>query len=395
VIAKETIERVRADIPALHGQIYLNTGTMGPSPRPVHQAFIRAYEVWQASLPGDPDVYRKTHEGVESARSKLGAYLGVSPGNIALTGNSSDGVNIIISGMRWQEGDEIIISDQEHPAVFVPWMRLAHSAGARGLILWLDNDARVTMDRLRSLVSPRTRLVLLSHVTSMTGLVLPVREMADIVHEAGALFMLDGAQACGNIEVNIPSTGADFYTMNGHKWLLAPAGTGALFVSDRGLEQVEPTFVGSGSHVPVSYMRNPVLEYQPGAKRFEFGTRNWSLYKGLEASLDYLEACGGAPELAARSRHLATTAKEAFSPVPGVAVLSAREFRASSGIVTVRINSIPAQEVYARLHDMHIITRVVNELDAIRFSFAFFNTEEEVGLAADALAGIARGAHAG
>ena len=384
-MSQGTIERVRQEIPALSRVTYLNTGTMGPSPAPVTEAFFRAYRAWQDMGPGDPQQYRKAHEAAEPARAKLAKFLGVRPENLALTGNSTDGVNIVTAGINWQEGDEIIITDQEHPAVYVPWMRLQRRWGVRGLVLWLSDDPSVTLSRLDDLLSDRTRLVLISHVTTMTGLVLPVKEMADLAHSRGALVMLDGAQACGNIPVDIPSTGADSYTMNGHKWLLGPGGTGAVFTGDRVFGDIEPVFVGGGSSKPVNYREDPVLEYQDDARRFEFGTRNWSLYVGLEAALDYLEGAGGISAASARSKALALRAREAFSGIRGVTVVSPSGESNVSGILTIKTASVSGEELSSRLSEMKVITRPVREMDAVRFTFAFFNNEEDVGKAAAAL----------
>ncbi len=387
----DVIERVRRDIPALSRVTYLNTGTMGPSPLPVTEAFFRAYRAWQDAGPGDPQQYRKAHEAVEPARAKLAKFLGVRPENLALTANSTDGVNIVTAGINWQEGDEIIITDQEHPAVYVPWMRLQRRWGARGLVLWLSNDASVNLSRLRELLSERTRLVLISHVTTMTGLVLPVKEMADLAHSRGALVMLDGAQACGNIPVDIPSTGADFYTMNGHKWLLGPGGTGAVFTGDRVFGDIEPVFVGGGSSKPVNYRQEPVLEYQDDARRFEFGTRNWSVYAGLEAALDYLEGAGGISAASDRSKELALRAREVFSQIRGVSVLSPSDASSMSGILTVKAATVSGEDLSSGLSERKVITRPVREMDAVRFTFAFFNNEEDVDKAGEALKQIIRG----
>lgn len=382
-IGQDIIDRVRQEIPVLSRMTYLNTGTMGPSPAPVSDAFVRAYRTWQDLGPGDPQQYRAAREAAEPARVKLARFLGIRPETLAFTGNSTDGTNIVTAGINWQEGDEVIITDQEHPAVYVPWMRLQRRWGVRGLVLWLSNDPAVTLARLGDLLSERTRLVLVSHVTTMTGLVLPVREMADLAHARGALVMLDGAQACGNIPVDIGATGADFYTTNGHKWLLGPAGTGAVYVGDRGFEDIEPVFVGGGSAKPVNYRQEPILAYQDDAKRFEFGTRNWSLYVGLGAALDYLDAAGGISCASARSQMLASLAREMFSKVPGISVLSPEA--GSSGILTIRSASISGEELSNRLSEKSVITRPVREMDAVRFTFAFFNNEMDVEKAAAAL----------
>lgn len=380
------VERVRKDIPALAAtRVYLNTGTLGPSPRQVTEAFFKAYSEWQQAGPGYPVFYHAAHDAVERARQALASFLNVPSKNLALTSNSTDGVNIVLAGLCWQPGDEVIISDQEHPAVYVPWMRLQKTHGVRGLVLKLDNDPRVTLDRLGALLSRRTRLVLVSHVTSMTGLVLPVAKMAEMAHSQGALFMLDGAQACGNIEVDVPSTGADFYAMNGHKWLLAPVGTGALYLSDRGLSEVEPVFVGGGSNQPVNYLQDLRLEYVPGARRFENATRNWPLFEGLVASLEYLNSCGGIAAISRRSRDLYHAAHSAFSAIRGVTVLSPLARECSSGLLTVKVHSRTGQEAFEKLREQGVVSRPVSELDAVRFSFAFFNTFGEVEHAAKAL----------
>jgi selenocysteine lyase/cysteine desulfurase len=369
------LARVRADIPVLSRCVFLNTGTLGPSPRPVTEAFVRAYTQWQDAGPGDPHHYQARRASSEGARADLAALLGVDPDEVALTANVTEALNIVFSGLPWQPGDEVVISDEEHPAVFVPALHLRR-LGVRVRICPWERWA----EGLPGFLGPRTRLLCASHVSSMTGRILPVAAALAAARSAGALLCLDGAQAVGQMALDVPSLGCDFYAFNAHKWLLAPVGSAGLVVRRRALDVLVPAWVGAGSG-EADYAEDGALHLLPSARRFEFATRNWAVADGMRAAVAYARAIG-LDRIAARQRTLSADLAARLAEVPGATVLGGGE----TGIVSVALAGRAGQEVQAALAAEGIVTRTVRERNAVRFSCAYFNTEAEMARAAAAVA---------
>jgi len=386
-------EELRSEIPTLKTCIYLNTGTVGPSPDRVTDRFLYEYRQWEQQGPGNPRNYEAMHwDRLVPFREALASMLEVSPGELALTANATDGVNIVAWGKKWVAGDEVVIGNQEHPAVFVPWLHQQRIHGLRVRYLPYANDAQEFLSGLDSVLTSRTRLVVLSHVSSQTGLVIPAREVVRKCHSRGVEVMLDGAQAVGQVPVNIDHLGCDYYTLNGHKWCLGPVGTGALFVREDKLEELMPSWVGGGSTLPEhTDFETGSYRFRPTAQRYEFATRNWPLYLGWQASLRALSEAGWG-NIWTRTAQLATRLQQGIKSINGLQLLSPKTPSRLSGLVAVRISNLGAEEAVDRLIDeFSIVTRPVRELDAVRISCAFFNTEQEIDQALECLEQLALG----
>lgn len=376
-ISPAELARVRADIPVLARCLFLNTGTLGPSPRPVTEAFLRAYMAWQDEGPGDPAHYQGRRAAIETARADLASLLGVAPDEVALTTNVTEALNCVLAGLPWRAGDEVVISDEEHPAIFVPALHLRR-LGVRVRICPWERWG----DGLSGYIGPRTRLLCASHVSSMTGRILPVAAVAEAAHRAGALLCLDGAQAVGQLAIDVPALGCDFYAFNAHKWLLAPVGSAGLVVRPQASDALTPVWVGAGSG-EVAYAEDGELALAPGARRFEFATRNWAIGDGISAAVAYARAIG-LERIAARQRALSGALAARLADIPGASVLGGGE----TGIATAALRGHDGPEVQAALAAQGIITRPVRERGAVRFSCAYFNTEDEIARAAAAMAAI-------
>lgn len=379
------LERIRSAIPALANSIYLNTGTFGPMPTVVADEVRRVYGEVERLGTFSPAVFWQMElEGFEAVRRQVAALLHADPAEIALTRNVSDGINIVLHGLDWRPGDQVILTDHEHPSGTVPWLALAERAGVELRWLELVDDADEIVARFERLLTSRTRLAMLSHVSCLTGLRLPVERLCRLARQAGALTLVDGAHAEGQFEVDVQALGCDFYAACGHKWLLGPQGVGMLYVRRELVERLRPIWLGWD--VQQSFDRLARSYRLPDtAARFEQSTRAWPLYLAFGKAIEFVEEVGLAA-IEARVQGLRRDFLDQLRTTPGVAVLSPLEPALGTGLVTVRVAGWPCDALQQRLwEEQRIITNVIREFDAVRFSLAFFTTEHELRVAQETL----------
>jgi len=213
------------------GVVQLNAGTLSPTPRPVFDAAVRLRRL-QAESPTD-FLARRTPVLIQRSRAALAGFLRVDPADLLLIPNVTFAVNVVAASVPLRPGDEILTSDHEYGAMVSCWKRRAAPAGARLRRIRLPYDAEnpaAIVDAFRRAISPRTRVLFFSHVTSTTGLVLPAAALCALARRRGVMTVIDGAHAAGMVPLNLVEIGADFYGANAHKWFMAPAGCGFLHV---------------------------------------------------------------------------------------------------------------------------------------------------------------------
>ncbi len=382
-----TLEDLRRDIPVLRRKVYLNTGTLGPSPQTVTVAFVRAYEQWQVEGPGWPEGYEARRAAMDGVRAGIGLLLGVPGDRIGLAENITQATNWIAAGLDFSPGDEVIVGTHEHPANRYPWRALERMGRIRVVPWEMDGDDDALMQRLSRLLTPRTRLVAVSHILQTNGRILPAERIVAACTEAGALSFLDGAQAVGQMRVDLASIDPDFYGFNGHKWLLGPVGTAGLYAHPRAFARLGLLPAGSGSalHDLAGRLEDDV-PWRDTPRRLEVGTHNWPLFDGLMRAIS-LYADIGWQEAFAASHALV---EQFLGGLPhGVEEVSVAR---RSAMVTVRVKDLPGRQVVGELYRRRkVIARAVEELQpqGVRFSFAPFNLPEDVEQALQALGEVA------
>jgi selenocysteine lyase/cysteine desulfurase len=379
---------VRAAIPALANSIYLNTGTFGPMPTVVADEIRRAYGEIERQGTFSPAVFWQMElEGFEAVRGQVAALLHAEPAEIALTRNVTDGINIVLHGLDWQPGDQVILTDHEHPSGTVPWLALAERAGVELRWLELVDDADEIVARFQRLLTPRTRLAQLSHVSCLTGLRLPIERLCRLARQAVVLTLVDGAHAEGQFAVDVGALGCDFYAACGHKWLLGPQGVGMLYVGREHIQRLRPLWLGWDVNQPFDRAARS-YQLQDTAARFEQSTRAWPLYIAFGKAIEFVQGVGlGIIEQ--RVQALRRNFIAELRAIPGVTVLSPLDPALGTGLVTVRVAGWPFAAMQQRLWEQQrIITNVIREFDALRFSLAFFTSQEELDIALRAIAGL-------
>ena len=251
------IDEIRSQIPGLKHCSYLNM-SYGPKPTPVTDEVVRMARYIEEYATLSKEVMEEIERVYDVARVDVARLLGASTDEVALTRHVSEGINIVATGIDWEPGDEVIVTDEEHPAGSLPWMNLMKRRGivVRQLPL-APYETDGIVERLDDLITPRTKLLCMSHVSTRTGFVLPAREVSEAAHKHGVPVLLDGAHAVGLIPVNVKELGCDFYSGCGHKWLLAPQGTGFLYVDADKLDDLADNVDRSEqrSHVGCRHLR--------------------------------------------------------------------------------------------------------------------------------------------
>jgi L-cysteine/cystine lyase len=369
------LQRIRQEMPATTSHHYLNTGTFGPLPGSVLQAMQeRIRDDWQNGRLGAA-AFEAISTIYNNARSSLARLLNADVEEIALTDNTGEGLNIISYGIKWHEGDEVITTNHEHISLLAPLYQLRDRYGI--VIRFADIGLAAELPVLKAiadLVTPRTRLISISHVTWTTGAVVNISEVAYMGREWGIPVLIDGAQSAGAIPIDVTALGVDFYAIPMQKWLCGPDGTGALYVRRDALRYVSPTYVGYWS---IKHEEGVEWELLDSAQRFEVGGRQTAAIAGQAAVLKWLEETVGYQWLFERIRSLSAYAYKALKEVSGLTMLTPRP--GESGLVAFKLEERDEAEVVNYLRDKHnIYIRNIPTMKSLRVSTGFYNTEEEI-----------------
>lgn len=380
----KTVEQVRQDMPVLSKYVFLNAGSLCPTPLPVMESFFSTYREWHERGAGLSKHYEEMRDVVtDQARAKLATFLNCDPLEIALTSNATEGVNIIAWGLDWQPGDEVIITTGEHPANSVVWMYNEQRLGIKLRFLPVYTSTDEILAKYTELLSERTKLVSFSHILSANGHILPVEKLTAMAHDKGAMVLIDGAHAVGQMQVDLRKIDCDFYTLNGHKWMFAPAGTGALYVRSDRVAAVRPTFMGDVGHKKFEFREGGSFCPPPGARRYEYATRNWAAMSALVAAIDYIEDIG-IDNIRERVKMLTHNFKQDLLTLPHLDNWSPLDPDESAGLVCFGFKGYNAKEIYAYLEAQGICPRFIND-DLLRVSIGYFTLEEELTRLTEAL----------
>jgi selenocysteine lyase/cysteine desulfurase len=310
---------------------------------------------------------------------------------IAFTGNATDGTNLVLAGMTWQPGDEVITTTEEHESMIHPLLYLQCTRGIQMRRVEVSPDPEIMRQRCVEVASERTRLLAFSHVTCETGTRLPAAAMCAWAREHGILSLVDGAQSFGAIETKVGDLGCDFYTSNGHKWMCGPKGTGVFYASPDRLEELSPAHVGAGS-LECADVHDGLAELWMSGRRFEFGTRANTLYAGLGYSLAWLDALGW-KDIQRYIARLSAYLKARISERSYVHLLTPEPFEQSAGLTTFVMDGWDAGALsQALMQRARIRVRVIPHYNAIRISTAHFNNEADVDVLVTTLDALANGA---
>lgn len=348
------------------GLVYLQTGSLGPTPRPVIDATMAAWKVLESNPAAQG--YGSMERAMEGVRASAAAFLGCTAEELVLTNCTTEGMNWVAQGLGLAAGDRVLTTDQEHPGGRVCWDYAARKFGIVIDVVEItpgENDAQAIIDRFARAVTPRTRVFSFSHLLSSTGLRMPVAELSALARARGCIAVVDGAQAVGGIVVDVKALGCHVYATSGHKWMLAPKGTGLLYLSAELGTAIDPIALQSGR----------------AAYTASSGVCSLPSVVGLGAALDYLSTIGVA-RIEAHNLGLRQQLFEGLAGVPKLRVVSGGAGPLASPLLSYQLPpGLTSAALHQRLRERHAIeVKVVpgNWFNGNRISTHLFNTREHV-----------------
>ncbi len=395
-------ERCRRDVPILsrivngHPLVYLDSAASSQKPASVIEAIQRYYETSHAN------VHRSIHtlgeeatELYEAARDAVRAFLGArTREEIVFTRGTTESLNLVAQavGRTLQPGDEIVVSELEHHSNLVPWQMVCRDRGTVLKAIPVLPEGYLDLEAYARLLSPRTRVVAVAHVSNVLGTINPVAQMVEQAHRAGALVCLDGAQAVPHLPVDVSAIGADFYAFSGHK-MLGPTGIGVLHGRREILERLEPAW-GGGEMIKEVWIDHAQWNDLPW--RFEPGTPPIADAVGLHAAVEYLGKLGMA-QVSAHEQALTAATMEALADIPGVTLYGPRNPEMKGAVVAFNLEGIHPHDGAALLDQRGIAVRAGHHCaqplmkclqiaGTLRASFSVYNTAQDVQRLAEAVA---------
>lgn len=365
-------QRLRGQFPLEDGLTYLNAANICPASRPVLDRQIQ----YIGDFHRNPSFQnREKYKAIyERLRGKLAAFLHAAGADeIAITRNTSEGNNLIVNGLDFAAGDEIVICDHNHQSNNEAWKMRAKRDGlvVKSAPVSVPASSREALVAgFARLMTPRTKMVALTHVTSTTGLLYPVREIAELARRRGAWVHVDGAQTFGVFDVDVQALDCDSYTGSAHKWLMGPLEAGVLYVRAGRLPQLWPPIVTAGWSNDLK-----------GARRLDVvGQREDPRVAAFEAAVDFMRTLG-IDKVAARSRALAEHAKRQLAGIPAVQMKSAMSPELSGPVVKFSLRNRPTRAAYDTLWEKHRIALAITaagDAEGLRCSPHVYNTLEDI-----------------
>jgi cysteine desulfurase/selenocysteine lyase len=394
------LDRVRADFPILsqkvhgHPLVYLDNAASTQKPRAVTEALSGCYGEYYANVErGVHTLSQRSTEARERARESVRRFLNApSAEEVVFVRGTTEAINLVAASWGRRNvgpGDEVLVTELEHHSNIIPWQLLCEERGAVLRVAPIDDRGEVILEELERLLSSRTRMVAVAHVSNALGTVNPVRAIAERAHRAGALVLVDGAQSAPHLGVDVQALGCDFFAFSGHK-VYGPSGIGVLWGRSELLAAMPPWQGGGGMVRTVSFAKTT---YAPPPHRFEAGTPAIEAAVGLGAALDYLTDLG-LPAVAAWETELLALATERVAEVPGLSLIGTARDKAAvlsftmAGIHPHDVGTVLDQEGIAVRAGHHCAQPVMQHFRVpatTRASFGLYNTREEVEALAAAL----------
>lgn len=392
---EQNLAKLRADFPTLSRKVngkplvYLDNGATAQKPQIVIDTISKYYEEQNSNIHrGVHTLSQEATAAYEESRRKIQRYINAPlEEEVIFTKGTTDGINLVANGFTrgvLQEGDEIIISEMEHHSNIVPWQMACEYSGAVLKVAPMNDKGELLMDQFEALLSSKTKLVAITHVSNTLGTINPVKEVIALAHENGTPVLLDGAQSVPHMKVDVQDLDCDFYAFSGHK-MFGPTGVGALYGKKEWLDKLPPYQGGGDMIKTVSFEKTT---YNDLPHKFEAGTPNIAGGIGLGAAVDYLEQLDW-DAVHQHEEELLTYATEQIQEIEGIRLIGTAKHKA--GVLSFVHDKAHHYDIGTLIDQLGVAIRTghhcteplmhrCNVTGTARASFAFYNTKEDVDL---------------
>ena len=381
-------ETIKKDFPIFKNSdlVYLDNAATTHKPQSVLDAVDRLYKEANANV--HRALYSlgsESTERFENSRTKVADFINSNSANeIIFTSGTTEAINLLARslGDTLKTGDEILISEMEHHSNIVPWQLAAERTGASLNYIPITETGELDLSDPDLYFRPNTKIVSLTHISNVLGTINPVKKLAEIAHDMGAIFIVDGAQGVPHFQVNVQDIGCDFYAFSGHK-MLGPTGIGVLWGKTELLDKIEP-FMGGGEMIETVTMESSTWNEIP--YKFEAGTPNFAQAVGLGAAVDYLKTIGMST-IVEHENTLTAYALNKINQIEGIRIHGSADERA--GVISFNVDGIHPHDLAQFLNEDNIAIRVghhcaqpllstLGETATARLSFYIYNDESDV-----------------
>ncbi|WP_282155538.1 cysteine desulfurase [Cytobacillus gottheilii] len=386
---------IRQMFPILHQEVngsplvYLDSAATSQKPIQVIEAIDSYYRQYNSNVHrGVHTLGTKATDGYEGAREKVRKFINAkSTEEVIFTRGTTTSLNTVAASYaraNLQEGDEIVISYMEHHSNIIPWQQVAKATGAILKYLPLQEDGTISLEDVKNTVTDQTKIVSIMHVSNVLGVINPIKEIAQIVHQHGAVMVVDGAQSAPHMKVDVQDLDCDFFAMSGHK-MCGPTGIGILYGKKQLLENMEPIEFG-GEMIDFVGLQESTWKELPW--KFEGGTPIIAGAIGLGAAIDFLEEIGR-DNIEAHEHKLAAYAMEQMSAIEGMTIFGPKDASKKAGVVTFNIDEVHPHDVATVLdadgiavraghHCAQPLMKWLKVSSTARASFYLYNSEEDI-----------------
>jgi L-cysteine/cystine lyase len=384
----DKLTAVRRGVPATEQVAFLNAGSYGPLTAAAGEAIasLAAEEVREGRLGAQG--FMRNRQLKDACRTEFARVLGCDASEVALTTSTTAGMNFACWGLDWKPGDEVVTTDIEHMGGMGPIYSLMDRFGVRTQIVNTGGTGKDVLKGITDAITDRTRAVIVSHVSWSAGVVLPMREISDVAHRAGAMVIVDGAQSGGAIPLNMKELGADAYAIPGQKWLCGPEGIGALYISQQRMGEFRLSHVGGGAFAAHDDVGNFTVAETPAARFNTPGNPYAPSLAGMQASLKwFLDEVG--PEWAyPRIVENAARCRELLEGIEGVDVITPPGRHA--GLVHFTVGDWNPTAAEQELLKRRVLVRSMARPSCLRASTGFYNNEDDLQALAEGVRELLR-----
>lgn len=393
------VEKIRKDFPILSRKVngyplvYFDNAATAQTPKQVMDVIVDYYSNYNANIHrGVHSLSQEATDKYEQSRIKIQKHFNARKAHeIIFTSGTTHGINLVANGFSsiLEEGDEILVSAMEHHSNIVPWQMLCEKTGAKLRVIPMNENGELVFAKFEELLSPKTKLVFLNHVSNALGTVNPIKSIIDKAHSVGAAVLIDGAQAAPHIKADVQELDIDFYVVSAHK-MCGPTGVGVLYGKEEWLEKLPP-YQGGGEMIDTVTFEKTTYAGLP--HKFEAGTPNICGGIAFGAALDYMNSIGFS-EIAAYEHELLEYATKKLKEIEGMKIYG--EAAEKTAVISFNIEGLHPYDIGTLLDKMGIAVRTGHHCaqpvmdffkipGTVRASFSFYNTFQEIDLFLEAL----------